>query len=266
MKGLLAPQYQRTVSRYMDMQAILRTTAHREYPLQTGPWVMTQIWHELLFAHYPLSPAVLRPLIPSLLEIDTFEREAWVGIVPFHMSHVRPRGFPAIRGLSAFPELNVRTYVKHNGKPSVYFFSLDAGNPIAVALARSLFHLPYFNAHMSSKRVDATIHYASHRTHKGAPLADYIAAYRPIAPVVYSTPRSLEHWFTERYSLYTVVQSHRLYRGEIHHVQWPLQKAELDITIDTMAQSHGIILADTAPLLHYSERQEVLIWPLRRIL
>lgn len=249
----------------MDIATILQTTTHRTYPLPTGPWVMTQIWHELLFAHYPISPALLRPLIPSLLEIDTFEHEAWVGIVPFHMSHVRPRGIPAVYGLSAFPELNVRTYVKHGEKPGVYFFSLDAGNPIAVAIARSVFHLPYFNARMRSKRVDTTIHYSSHRTHRGAPQADYLATYRPIAPVVYSAPDSLEYWFTERYSLYTVVQSTRLYRGEIHHVQWPLQKAELEITQDTMARSHGITLPDTTPLLHYSERQEVLIWPLQRL-
>lgn len=249
----------------MDIATILRATDHREYPLSTGPWVMTQTWHELLFAHYPISPATLRPLIPSILEIDTYEGEAWVGIVPFRMSNVRPRGIPAVRGLSAFPELNVRTYVKHREQSGVFFFSLDAGNPIAVAIARSIFHLPYFNAQMSCKRVGDTIHYASHRTHRGAPHANYIATYHPIAPITYATRGSLAHWFTERYSLYTVVQAKRLYRGEIHHVQWPLQDAELEITKDTMAHSHGITLPETAPLLHYSQRQDVLIWPLQRI-
>ncbi len=250
----------------MDIATILRATNHRAYPLPTGPWVMTQTWHELLFAHYPISPAILRPLIPSILEIDTYEGVAWVGIVPFHMSNVRPRGIPAVHGLSAFPELNVRTYVKHGEQSGVFFFSLDAGNPIAVAIARSVFHLPYFNAQMNSKRVGEAIHYASHRTHRGAPHADYEATYQPVAPIAYATSGSLEHWFTERYSLYTVVQAKRLYRGEIHHIQWPLQKAELEIKQDTMARSHDITLPDTAPLLHYSERQDVLIWPLQHIL
>ena len=103
---------------------------------------MTQIWHELLFAHWPISPERLRPLIPPVLALDTYEQQAWVGIVPFRMSYVRPRGVPPVPGLSAFPELNVRTYVTVNGIPGVYFFSLDAGNSIAVALARTLFHLP----------------------------------------------------------------------------------------------------------------------------
>src|SRR5437764_1027054 len=104
---------------------------------------MTQIWHELLFAHWPISPELLRSLIPPVLALDTYEQQAWVGIVPFRMSYVRPRGVPPVPGLSAFPELNVRTYVTVNGIPGVHFFSLDAGNFIAVALARTLFHLPY---------------------------------------------------------------------------------------------------------------------------
>jgi len=107
---------------------------------------MTQIWHELLFAHWPVAPDILRALVPAVLTLDTFEGQCWVGVVPFHMSYVRPRGVPPVPGLSAFPELNVRTYVTLNGIPGAYFFSLDAGNTLAVALARKLFHLPYFRA------------------------------------------------------------------------------------------------------------------------
>lgn len=249
----------------MDTRATLQNTAHRTTPMPTGPWVMTQTWHELLFAHWPLKPEKLRPLIPPVFTLDTFEREAWVGVVPFRMSNVRPRGVPPVPGLSAFPELNVRTYVTVNGIPGVYFFSLDAGNPIAVAIARTVFHLPYFTAVMSCKRIDDTIHYSSHRIHHGAPDADYVAMYRPVAPVEYASRDSLIYWFTERYCLYTTDRHGKAFRGDIHHVQWPLQPAELEISKDTMARSHNIELPDAAPLLHYSERQEVLIWPLRRI-
>ncbi len=248
----------------MDTTTVLKTIEHRESPLPRGPWVMTQIWHELLFAHWPLAPQLLRPLIPAVLPIDTFEGEAWVGVVPFRMSNVRPRGLPAVGALSRFPELNVRTYVKTGNMPGVYFFSLDAGNPIAVAIARAIYHLPYFNAIMRCQREETTIHYYSHRTHRGASQADFVANYRPIAPVTYAARGSLAHWLTERYSLYTVV-GNRLYCGEIHHGPWPLQAAELEIERDTMARSHNISLPDTTPLLHYSEQQEVLIWPLHRV-
>lgn len=249
----------------MDTRAILKVTEHRTTPLPEGPWIMTQIWHELLFAHWPIAPDVLRPLIPATLPLDMFDGQCWVGIVPFHMSDVHPRGFPSVPGLSRFPELNVRTYVMLQDRPGVYFFSLDAGNAIAVALARAFFHLPYFTAQMSSKRSGDTIHYHSHRVHRHAPPADYSATYRPIAPVFYAQPGSIEHWLTERYYLYTTVGRDHVYRGDIHHRLWPLQIAELAVKQDTMASSHGIHLPDTAPLLHYSQVQEVLIWPLRRI-
>ncbi len=226
---------------------------------------MTQIWHELLFAHWPIPPGALRPLIPSVLPLDTYEQQAWLGIVPFRMSYVRPRGIPPVPGLSAFPELNVRTYVTVKGIPGVYFFSLDAGNSIAVALARTLFHLPYFKASMKCQHVDDTIHYFSHRTHRGAPPADFIVTYRPIEPVTYAQPGSLVYWLTERYYLYTMVNHRHIYRGDIHHIRWPLQAAELEITRNTMASSHGIQLPDTRPLLHYADRQEVLIWPLQAL-
>lgn len=249
----------------MNTTELLRAISHREYPIPTGPWVMSQLWLELLFAHCPIKPDVLRSLIPSVFDIDTFEREAWVGVVPFRMRNIHPRGLPSVQGLSHFPELNVRTYVTVKGRPGVYFFSLDAGNPIAVAIARAVFHLPYFNASMTCEQKGDSIHYRSHRTHHNAPAADYVANYRPIGPVEYSGHDTLAHWLTERYSLYTTFQNH-LYRGEIHHPQWPLQPAELEVEQDTMALSHNIHLPDTELLLHYSQRQEVLIWPLHRIL
>lgn len=248
----------------MNVTHIVHTTQHRPYPLPATPWIMYQTWNELLFAHWPIASSILRPLVPACLELESFEQTCWIGVVPFHMTGVRPRWCPPAPGLSAFPELNVRTYVAYKGIPGVYFFSLDAGNPIAVAVARSLFHLPYFNAHMQSITQGDTIHYTSHRTHRNAASADYRASYRPIAPIVTASAGSLEAWLTERYALYTTVGSH-LYRGDIHHVPWPLQIAEMESACNTMLAPHGIQLPHTRPLLHYAQRQDVLIWPLRRI-
>lgn len=248
----------------MNTTKILRTVQHRPYPLPRTPWIMHQTWNELLFAHWPIAASVLRPLVPACMELDQFEHTCWIGVVPFHMSDVRPRGCPPVPGLSTFPELNVRTYVVVQSIPGVYFFSLEAGNPIAVALARSLFHLPYFNAQMESIRQGDTIHYTSHRTHRSAPAADYQAHYRPIAPIEMASPDSLEVWFTERYALYTTAGT-RLYRGDIHHVPWPLQVAEMECIHNTMLDPHGIQLPQTRPLLHYAQRQDVLIWPLQHV-
>ena len=126
---------------------------------------MAQSWHDLLFAHWPIAPEALRPLIPPQLELQTFDKQCWVGVVPFRMSGVRARWLPAIAGTSCFPELNVRTYVVRGGKPGVYFFSLDAANRLAVKTARLLYHLPYFHADMQSDDTGEEIVYRSKRRH-----------------------------------------------------------------------------------------------------
>ena len=111
---------------------------------------MAQRWSDLLFIHRPAKLDAIRAIVPPALTIDVYEGTAWVSVTPFYLSHLRARGVPPLPGVSAFPELNVRTYVTYGGKPGVYFFSLDAGNALAVFGARTLYRLPYFRASMST--------------------------------------------------------------------------------------------------------------------
>jgi uncharacterized protein YqjF (DUF2071 family) len=240
--------------------AILAPTGHRPWPHPNGAWVMAQSWSQLLFAHWPVSPDVLRRMIPSQLQIDAFEGQAWIGIVPFYMSHVRAHGLALVPGTHQFCELNVRTYVTDGNKAGVWFFSLDAGNPLAVFGARLAFHLPYYRARMSLEQTGNSVTYDSSRIHQGAPAARFVATYRPTSPVYHPQPGTLEHWLTERYCLYALSRDSRLYRGEIHHAPWPLQAAQADIQINTMAEAAGIVLPDTPPILHYAERIDVVTW------
>ena len=244
--------------------SFLEQAGHRPWPLPDKPWIMTQSWHDLLFAHWPVDEELLRSKLPPRVTLDLFDRQAWLGIVPFHMTNVAPRGLPALPWVSAFPELNVRTYVTVDGKPGVYFFSLDAGNPVAVGTARSLFHLPYFTAEMRVKTGE-WVDYSSRRVNQETGPADFVGRYRPLGPVHEPHPGSLEHFLTERYCLYTVDKSFRPHRLEIHHRPWPLQPAELEITVNTVAEAAGIRLPAIAPLLHFSKRQDVVAWNLERI-
>jgi len=221
---------------------------------------MKQNWHDLLFAHWPLAPEIMRPLAPPELPLDIFDGHCWVGVVPFRMTGIRPRAIPPLPMLSRFAELNVRTYVTYGGKPGVYFFSLDAANYPAVWAARKLYHLPYFHAAMSSTDSSQTIHYYSRRDHSAA---EFRGHYRPIADARLRARGSIEHWLTERYCLYTVHQG-KVYRGELHHPPWPLQDAEAEIETNTVAAAAGVSLPNSAPLLHFARKLEVLIWPLRR--
>jgi uncharacterized protein YqjF (DUF2071 family) len=220
---------------------------------------MEQVWHDLLFAHWPLAPDKLRPLVPAQLRLDTFDGHCWAGVIPFRMSGIRARGLPAIPGLSRFPELNVRTYVTYGGKPGVYFFSLDAANRPAVWAARKFYHLPYFHAAMTSKEIGGSIHYYSRRV---GGEAEFRGHYRPVNDVRLREKGSIEHWFTERYCLYTTYEN-QVFRGEIHHQPWPLQDAEAEFEANTVAAAAGISLSGS-PLLHFARRLDVLIWPLRR--
>src|SRR5262249_24967365 len=148
------------------------------YDAGMASWSVFMRWHQLLFMHWPVGVDRLRPLIPPGLELDTFEGEAWLGVVPFRMSGIRHRLMPPVPGTSAFPELNVRTYVRQGGRSGVWFFSLDAANWMAVRTARTLFHLPYFNARMSCESKGDGVVYSSWRTHRGAQACRFEGEYR----------------------------------------------------------------------------------------
>jgi len=237
---------------------------HRPWPRPRRPWLLVMQWHDLLFAHWPVRAEQLRPFIPPPLELDTFDGWAWLAVVPFRMAGTRPRGTPALPRVGAFPELNVRTYVSAGGKAGVWFFSLDAANPLAVEVARLAYHLPYVHAEMGCRHEGDAISYASQRR-PGKPLpAEFRGRYQPTGPAYRSAPGGLEHWLTERYCLYAANRRGRVWRGEIDHAPWPLQPAEAEIVHNTMAAPLGLRLQG-APLLHFARRLDVVAWGLERV-
>lgn len=247
------------------MPYIFQFTQHRPWPIPRAPWMMHQTWHDLLFAHWPVRVEDLRPHIPPSLQIDTYEGQAYLAVVPFRMSNVRPRFLPSVPRLSAFPELNVRTYVTDGKKPGVWFFSLEAGNPLAVQIARTGFHLPYFHARMECQPQGAGIAYDSERIHKGATPAQFRGTYVPTGPMYFAQKRTLEHWLTERYCLYALGRRGRVYRGEIHHQPWPLQPATAEIEVNSMSAAAGVPLPNIPPILHFARLLHVAVWPLHRV-
>jgi len=223
--------------------------------------MMAQTWHDLLFAHWPIGAQALRAIVPAQLPLDTYDGRCWVGVIPFHLSGIHAPGLPPLVGLSRFPELNVRTYVTLTGTPGVYFFSLDATSVAALWAARTFYRLPYFHACMSIESDRDCFQYASRRHQINA---EFRARYRPTSDIRLREKGSLERWVTERYCLYTVHHG-RVFRAEIHHQQWPLQDAEAEIEFNSVAEAAGISLPQTAPLLHFARKLEVLLWPLQRI-
>jgi len=229
----------------------------RPWPMPDRPWLMTQTWHDLLFAHWPIDPSQLRGKVPDVFDLDLFGGQGWIGVVPFCMTNVSPRGVPSLPSVSEFAELNVRTYVTIGGKPGVFFFSLDAASALAVKAARVLLNLPYFTASMRIDRSGSTVRYASSRLDGDAEL---IAEYSPTGPSSAPAMGSLEYFLTERYCLYHIDRRGRPYRLEIHHPPWPLQPAAATVTRNTMAAAAAIVLPDRPPLLHFSKRQDMVAW------
>ena len=240
--------------------AILEVVSHRPWPLPEPPWVMTQTWHDLLFAHWSVEARKLRERVPSAFELDLYEGAGWLGIVPFRMTNVAPRNVPSLPWISEFPELNVRTYVRVHGRPGIYFFSLDAGSTLAVRAARTLLNLPYYPASMTARWQDDTVEYRSRRRDDSLD-ASLSANYRPVGAPFQAVNGSLEYFLTERYCLYNLDHRGRPYRLEIHHPPWALQVAVAEFARNTMADAAGLQLSDMKPLLHFSRRQDMVAWP-----
>lgn len=244
-----------------------RAHPNRPWPAPSRPWAMRMDWHELLFMHWEVPAKSLRPHVPDTLEIETCDGKAWLGVVPFRMTNVRPRFVPPVPGMSAFPELNLRTYVTPAGtkdKPGVWFFSLDATNRLAVRVARWSYYLPYYDANISCAANGSvntpTIHYSSRRVHKGAPPAELDMEYRPTGKPFEAEPGTLDYFLTERYCLYAANPRGTLYRCEIAHPPWPLQPADATIRRNTMTRQLDFDLPDDRPLLHYADFLPVIAW------
>ena len=309
----------------------LTHAAHRPWPLHAGAWQWRQSWRDLLFAHWPVPVAAVRALIPPGLAVDTFDGVTWLGIVPFRMAGVMLRPLPDLPWISAFPELNVRVYVTRDGKPGVWFLSLDATNSLAVMAARRLFHLPYYRSYIDITAKGDGFDYRCLRRgplpnplpqgegvrspslreglgegraqdplpnalpqgegvqspspreglgegHTQDPLPiplpqgegvgarpALVAHYRPTSVVYQAAPGTLEHWLTERYCLYAASPRGALYRTEVHHHPWPLQRAAADFDANTLSAAGGLPVSGPPAHLHFARRIDVVVWSPERL-
>lgn len=236
-----------------------------------------QRWRQLSFLHWRVPVAGLRRLVPGPLAIDTFDGEAFVGIVPFTMHGVRPRWAPAVPGVSSFHETNLRTYVHRDGAdPGVWFFSLDAANRLAVALARAFWHLPYHHAQMTLVAGEREIRYSSRRSRAGrraderssrrdADGAMFAGTCRPIGEPGPARPGTLEHFLAERYLLYAQRRDGGLRIGQVHHAPYPLQTAELTDWDESLLAAAGIARPAAPPLVHFASGVDVEVFALRSV-
>ena len=226
-----------------------------------------QKWRDLLFVHWPVPVGALRPLVPAELAIDTFDGTAWVGLVPFHMTGVRPAWSPPLPGISTFHETNVRTYVHRDGRdPGVWFFSLDAASSLAVRVARFWWYLPYFRSRMRVQRRGSRIAYEGRRLWPEPSGAGYrVEAEIGESLGIANDAATLEFFLAERYLLYARGRDGSLWRGQVHHWPYPLRTARLVDFDETMVTAAGIAPPGSPSHVLFSAGVDVEIFRLRRV-
>jgi uncharacterized protein YqjF (DUF2071 family) len=238
--------------------------------------LMKQRWADLGFFHWTVDAGPLRALLPRRLELDTFEGRAYVGIVPFTVTGARPTGLPPLPFVSDFHEVNLRTYVHHEGRdPGVWFFSLDASNVVVVHTARTLYKLPYRHAHIEMEIDDPPgegagrapggrrwIGVTSRRVEGDQPELE--VRYGPAGAPRPATAGTLEHFLLERYVLYTESDG-RLYRARVHHEPYPAQPAEVSTLRENFLGTIGLSRPERPPLAHYAREVHVDVFPLREV-
>ncbi|MFC6716275.1 YqjF family protein [Natrialbaceae archaeon GCM10025810] len=208
-------------------------------------------WRHVLFANWPTSPRIVESHLPEALSLDTYDGAAWLSVIPFTNVDVRPRIFPSAIGLPV-PELNLRTYVRHDETPGVYFFSLDAQGILAVLGARLFHHLPYYYARIDLEQESGGVRFTSRRRHPGERPVHFEAAYRPDDGQFSAEPGTLTWFLTERYRYYTEDQNGRIRHAEIQHDPWPLFDVEVEIEENTLFRANGFEPPDTEPVHFYS--------------
>ncbi|MCP3027816.1 YqjF family protein [Halobacillus sp. A5] len=240
---------------------ILQQIDHRSAPLPKGPWVMTQKWEHLLFIHLPVAKEVVELYIPNSLSVDTYEGDAWVTVLPFEISDMHWRHLPPFPKLNTYLELNVRTYVKHNGRSGLYFFSLDASNMLAVIGARAT-TLPYYYARMNMEKIGDHLKFYSKRQGRTGSL--FQGEYHPSSEKYLPHETSLEHWLLERYYAWSAFGRFLVEVG-IHHTKWEIQKAQADVEAYHLTPFTFKEMAASSPLMHYVCEKRALFWPINLI-
>lgn len=223
--------------------------------------LLSMTWRDAVFAHWPVEPGIVAPTLPDGFAVDTGpDGRAWLSVVGFVMEDIRPRFVPV--GLS-FPELNLRTYVRHGNASGIYFYNLDVDDRFGVPIARRLFRLPYYRAEIDVTDRDGAIRFRSHRTHSGVPPADFDATIEPRGTPEPVEPGSTEAFLVENYRFF-VAGGGRLYYGDVEHEPWRLQPAELTVRENTLFAASGFDRPAGEPLVHYSSGIAVTAGRLRR--
>jgi len=261
------PEFQ---TQFVTAGSLLYSVEHRPWLPPRSQWLLSQNWNDQLFAHFAMDPPTVRRLVPEALALDLYDGVAWLTISTLCTSHLRPSGIPPVPGVSFFPLVILRTYVTMQGKPGLFYLSVDAGNLSAVWLARIFFRMQYWHSAIcisgatirARNPKECGIHFSSSRLHgpaatEGPAKLDVI--YSPEGDCEKARRGSLDEFLSERYCVYSWNRG-KYYRTEVHHQPWVLQHASVEVRANSIATPFGLALSPKPSLCHFSRSLKMLAW------
>jgi len=227
----------------------------------SGWWLFSQEYERILWAHWPVPTDVIRHLVPSELEIDTYDGWAWITLAALHMVKMKMHYVPRL-GDDNCAEVETRTYVKAGDKSGVYFFSVDTPGRLRAWIGRNLLHLPWHAADASLAKDGDTTTFASSRMGGDA---SFEATYAPDGPRMDVPHDSLDYFLAFRNVMFGMKEG-RLLASEVRHRDWHVHEGRMEVRTNTIWSSLEIEVPAVEPeLVRYAPRDDSVAWLAHRV-
>jgi hypothetical protein len=223
--------------------------------------VMVQQWRDLAYVHWRYPAEEVQALLPAGVDVDVHDGSAWVGLIPFSMRNIGLPRLPAVPYFGSFPEVNVRTYVRCNGQPGVWFFSLDVNRFLPALVARTTYLLPYCWG-------------SAHHHRDGDVLSTDVQRRWPSkssTKISISVGNAIENpddtavFLSARWGLYSKGFRGSLRYAPVDHEKWPLYSATLLDLDDSLVTSAGLRAPLGEPHVMFSPGVSVRVGLPRRV-
>jgi uncharacterized protein YqjF (DUF2071 family) len=222
----------------------------------SAPRLLAMVWSDICTVHWRVDATRLATLLPPGLTLDRYKGDAWLSVVPFRMSGIHLRFAPVLPGFASVPEINLRTYVRADATPGIFFFSLDAASPLMVRSARLATGLPYRDARMKLSSFGTKIRIESERTARDVVPGVFRAQYEPRGTPYGAAPGSLEAFLHERYHFF-LQRGGRLWSGEVEHEPWLLRSAHIEVEANTLGTIANEALATPPERCYFTAKLNV---------
>lgn len=238
----------------MKANEILKHTKHRPFEVPSRSWKFYQEWNKAIFLHWEVTPEQIIPFLPKGVLVDTINGKTWVSLVAFNMNNIGVRSLPKVPHISDFHEINIRVYITCNGKPSVYFLSMEGGKRSSCKVLKVMSKFPYYYSKMERPDFSFT---SENKKYNNSFYTEYRFDNKQIIK------DETDIWLTERYAVFQDYKNH-IIEYDVHHVEWPMESISIKkLELDYPKFNH--LINNKPDRIHYSKGVQVLTWDKRKL-